>query len=139
MILATTLFIAGCQGRKSDLLDNDKFRGEFYSAILRNHKYTRELLDSIVKNRHSRMMMDSDSTFTNHLIAGMRPHHMIGQMVRRIENDSMMCKDACMNMMGRAEIKRTMMKMMKENGMISEPCMHEEDPAHGRKAPHHTH
>ena len=138
MLLATALIIGGCQGQKSDLLENDKFRSEFYSAILRNHKYTKELLDSIVKNEHSRMMMDSDSTLVNHLIAGMPAHHMIGQMVGRIERDSMTCKDACMKMMEKGPIKNTMMKMMTEKGMISEECMHEKGMMHGQKSPHHA-
>lgn len=100
IIAGAGLFLAGCQNKSSvaDGLDDDHTRASIYAAILKDHKYLSEFLDSLRTNHHARMMMHSDTAMMRHMVGGM-PLEMVWRQMLIKAKDSAACKTLCSVMM----------------------------------------
>ena len=111
------LSLNGCK-QESDpqvLLENSNTRTELFSAIIQNHEYMMEFMETMHSNEHALQMMKGDKKMMSSM--------MHGEGMQMMMTDSIMMKNIMQVMMKDGKILAKMIKMIHEKGIMSEDCM----------------
>lgn len=111
------LSLNGCK-QESDpqvLLENSNTRTELFSAIIQNHEYMMEFMETMHSNEHAMQMMKGDKKMMSSM--------MHGEGMQMMMTDSIMMKNIMQVMMKDGKILANMIKMIHEKGIMSEDCM----------------
>ena len=128
------LLFSQCSGPSSEsLLQKDAKRGEIISAILNNHDYSSQLMDSLMHNDHSMMTMNENHDMMRMMMSGKgmlktmmsdssMKNMMMNNMMEMMMIDSMACMNMMEMMMGNAGMESMMKGMMDDmRGMMGDP------------------
>jgi hypothetical protein len=135
------LFVfAGCQRKfdaSSDLQDEQQ-RNEIFNAIINDHSYMDQFMQSMKGNNHAQMMMKgnkgmmgmmmTDTADVRNMMNMMQGNSqmmgsMMGQMMQMCNKDSTLRNNMMGMMMNHSDMMRSMMTRMNQAGLMDKNCL----------------
>jgi hypothetical protein len=117
------------------LMENEETRNEIYETIVADHEYSKQLMQAMMDNEHTQMMMKGDGDMMAMMMSdneGMmamikdNPEMMQGMMsnmMNMAESDSSMCANMMDMMKDKPNMMGQMMDMMHKEGMMDKETL----------------
>ncbi len=110
--------ISSCNNGVSvdQVLQDETARKQLFGKVVSDHEMLTEMMNTMMSNEHAQMMMKGNEGMKNMMMEGA---DMMGMMKGKPE----MMHKMMSSMMKDKDMMTHMMKMMKDQGMMSEECM----------------
>jgi hypothetical protein len=129
-LLITSLSACQQQAEVSTMLENEATRNEIFVAIVADHEYSQELMDKMMENDHTQMMMNGNDDMMNMMMSDNTQlesmmkenpemmHGIMSNMMNMADADSSMCANMMIMMKDKRNIMGQMMEMMHKEGIM---------------------
>lgn len=137
-----TIITSACQPQAdvSTMLKNEETRNQIYEAIISDHEYSKQLMQAMIKDGHTQMMMSN-----NEDMIGMMKENpemmqgMMSNMMEMADSDSTMCANMMTMMKDKPNMMGKMMEMMHKEGLMDKETMMKNKENMEKENPSHHH